>query len=171
MEASYQVSEQDYVRECYRPSNIKRRQARLIPWIIFLTAVPNLVQDMARWPLKLDAAIWGAALVIALIVVGFTRAVLRFRTWPARKAHYYQSPWLNQPATVALTEQGVRLSREQGDKLLKWGQITTWSELPKFILLHQGRHAFTPLPLQVGEQGFPLDALRARLAENVGEAR
>ncbi len=141
---------------------------------------------MLRWPLAIARAIvlillifagwWqpGAAPIIAVcvVVLSILPAVLLYIVVPySARRMYRQYKGIQEPMTVELSDDGLRLGSVDGEAILRWGMIFRWRQNDQFVLIYKMPMLFYLVPKSVAQHGFDIPLLVQRLAERVGPQR
>jgi hypothetical protein len=78
---------------------------------------------------------------------------------------------LQEEVSLLLEEGGVRFKQPNTNSLLPWTHVYKWGENKDFLLIYNSTALFHIVPKRIGQQGFPLAALREKLLEKVGKPK
>jgi hypothetical protein len=167
LKAQYRITEDDFAKV-----------ARLNAWRN-LIARPSAPQLMARGIIiiLLGLAIWkhpAAVPVFAFIstVFAILIAIALFVRGPRLSRQLYrQYKAIQEPITIELLDDGIRLSSPDGYSNVPWSKIFKWRQNEQFILIFKMPLLFHIVPKSVAREGFDIALLVRRLAEQIGPER
>jgi hypothetical protein len=106
--------------------------------------------------------VWLALLVVFLVTYMYTGVpYIARRTYRRYKA-------IQEPMTIELADEVLRLSSLVGEANLPWRMIVQWRQNNRFVLVYTMPRLFYLVPKSLAQQGFDIQALVQRLAERVG---
>lgn len=157
--ATYTISERDYIAA----GRLFRRLTRKALMIHLIIAAALLLLAI----FAPSAALRGAG--VGGLIGGVTVWILMhlLAPWFARR-HYRTYKAIQQPITITLQEDGIRLTAHDYDTLLRWSHLLKWRENAQFILIYPIPRLFYLVPTHIAAQGFDLDALKAALKQHIG---
>ena len=167
MKVEYRVTEDDYAeamqfhewRRAGRPSAITTAII-LIPLILVILAV---------WRLPPDAAYIITIYVVTVspAVVAAVRVYIGVLNGARRMCR--QCKAIEEPMTVELSDEGLRLGSALGEAITLWRMIFQWRQNDQFLLIYNVPRVFDVVPKSVAQQRFGIPLLLQRLAKRVGQ--
>ncbi len=107
-----------------------------------------------------------------MVVLSILPAVLLYIVVPySARRMYRQYKGIQEPMTVELSDDGLRLGSVDGEAILRWGMIFRWRQNDQFVLIYKMPMLFYLVPKSVAQHGFDIPLLVQRLAERVGPQR
>lgn len=84
--------------------------------------------------------------------------------------HYKKYKLIQQMTSVSIVEKGILIKAEFGQFLIEWKYIHSWKENDALLLVYIAPNLYYILPKRISEIGFPMEKLKERLIECVGNA-
>ena len=160
MQATYTISERDYVRAMKLFSKITPKVAG-----IYAIAVIGLASATFFGPPVIrDGAIGG--LIGGLVVVVFGRLLI---SPLLAKRHYRKYKAIQEPITIQLTEEGVGFTTADGGGVVKWDKVFKWRQNDNYVLIYPMPRLFHIIPKTKIDSGFNLSSLIENLHSQVGK--
>ena len=161
MEATFTITERDYVRAMTLFSRITRKGASIYLVIVLALVLAALI---LRHPLSL--------LAIGALVGGIVGGVsFHFGVTPfMARRHYRKYKAIQEPFTIQLMDDGVRIESADNRGIVKWGKIFKWRQNDSYVLIYLMPRLFYVVPKSVSDSGFNVTSLIEALASKVGKA-
>jgi hypothetical protein len=164
MKVEYRITEDDYAKAMQL-----HEWRRVLRWPSAIARATILILlILGAWWLPPDAAQIAAVCVVALAIAPAVRVYLV--THHARRM-YRQYKGIQEPMTVELSDDGLRVGSVDGEAILPWRKILQWRQNDQFVLIYKMPMLFYLLPKSLARQGFDIRLLVQRLAERVGPER
>jgi hypothetical protein len=166
MRVEFRITEDDYAnavqfhqwRSALRWRSTMISATGLIVLILLILAV--WWEEAAT--LLIFLVVWLALLVVFLVTYMYTGVpYIARRTYRRYKA-------IQEPMTIELADEVLRLSSLVGEANLPWRMIVQWRQNNRFVLVYTMPRLFYLVPKSLAQQGFDIQALVQRLAERVG---
>jgi hypothetical protein len=162
MQASYHISERDYVRA---GALFGRPSKRF--WVV---AAVFLVAGLA-------VAMWGARDVRWVALGGVIGGVLGglfvpkvVNPWLLRR-HYRRYKAAHDEQRVSLSDDGLQFATVDAAGRVPWAKILKWRFNADYVLVYPMPRLYYIIPTSLAEQGFDIEQLKAELTRHVGPAQ
>lgn len=156
MEATYTITERDYVRAIMLFSKLTRKVAILVLAVYLALAVAVVILSVPLW---------------LLAIGGIVGVSYHFTITPyVSRRHYRKYKAIQGPITVQLKDEGVWIQSEDGSTIVKWEKIYRWRQNNNYVLIYLMPRLFYIIPKTVTESGFDLSSLIETLQTKVGKA-
>ena len=87
------------------------------------------------------------------------------------KKHYEKYSNIKKPISASVENEGIKFESTDGaNNVLKWLDIYSWRENNFLLLIYLAPNIYNIVPKRIETEGFPLQELRQRLLDNVGNA-
>ena len=160
MEATYTISERDYVRAMKLFSKITPKVASIYAISIVALALTAFFGS----PVLGAGAIGG--LIGGLVVVVLGRLIAS----PLRaKRHYRKYKAIHEPITIQLKAEGVGFATADGSGVIKWEKIFKWRQNDNYLLIYPMPRLYHIVPKAIANSGFNLSSLIEILQSKVGK--
>ena len=160
MEATYKISEEDYVRAMKLSSKISPRIKA-----IYAVAVLALVFVAAFGSTAVIGGVAGGLIGGGAVAV---LARLLVNNFLARR-HYKKYKAIHEPINIRLQEEGIELSTSDGRVLVRWEKIVKWRQNEAYFLVYPMPRLYHIIPKSISDSGFDLSALVTALRDKVGK--
>ncbi|MFD2753374.1 YcxB family protein [Comamonas terrae] len=162
-EPAYTISENPYVGAQRLHARFKPCYLRLFLWAASLAGV------LMPGPGLYYRHYWLAPAGLAYAMLPW--ATFRCITQPMARRAYRRYPAMQQPQTVAVQEDMLRIQSSVGETRLPWNLIIQWAEDAEFLLIYLQPRLFLAIARQAGAEATVLAPLREQLLRHVGPAR
>lgn len=159
----YRISEQDYLRSSRLGGRLRaRHRTLLLAGLLVLVA-------MAVYALKIGDQATAYPLVGGIGGGVLAALAVRLLLQPMlMRRQYRRYALMQQEQKVGFAPEGLHFQSGVGQAVVHWGNFHGWRENDEFLVLFIAPRVFYVLPKRIAEAGFPLEALRATLAQEVG---
>lgn len=161
MQATYQISEADYVAAARLFSKLTSK------WLaIYLVLAVILVLLAALSEAALRAAAIGG------VIGGFIGGLMmHYIIVPIQaRRHYRKYKAMHATFTIELLESGVRLTSPNAQGIVRWDQIHKWRQNDVFVLIYPMPRLYHIIPKSIAAQGFDVAQLTQALKQSVGQS-
>jgi hypothetical protein len=155
MKVEYRIAENDYAdaMRFHQWRRVFRWPSAIVPLLLILTA----------WWLNV------VALAVVLALLAAVAGYIGVDNGARRMYRQYKA--IQEPMTVELADEGLRLGSAHGEGILPWRMIFQWRQNNQFVLIYTMPSLFYMVPKSVVQRGFDIPLLVQRLAERVGPER
>ncbi len=159
MEATYKISEKDYVGAMKLYSKITPKIAAISGVVVIALLIASIFGCGAIQAGAIGGLIGGA--VVALLGRYLVNPILARR-------HYRKYKAIQEPITISLKEEGVHFSSPDGEVLLKWEQVLKWRQNDEYLLIYPMPRMFHIIPKSIAGSGFELSPIISSLQDRIG---
>ncbi len=159
MEATYIISEEDYVRAMRLYSKITPKIAAISGIIIIVLLIASVCGTEVIKGGAIGGLIGGA--VVAILGRYLVNPILARRQYRKYKA-------IQEPITIKLKDEGVRFSNSDGEVLVRWEKILKWRQNDEYLLIYLMPRMYHAIPKSVAKSGYELSPLISSLRDRVG---
>ncbi|NND83145.1 MAG: YcxB family protein [Gammaproteobacteria bacterium] len=157
--ATYQISESDYVNAMRLHGRVTNLAKQLLLLLLLILLA------LILWGGPMSSALSMGVLIGSALVVLIGRYILN--PWMARR-QYRTYPTIQEPVTISLEDEGVRLSSAEKGGVMHWRKIRKWQQNNDYVLLYTKPRAYHIVPKSIDKEEFDTDVLTDKLRRRVG---
>ncbi len=160
MEATFTITERDYVRAMVLFSKIKRKAASIYLAIVVALALAALILPFPFWLFAIGPLVGG---IVGGVLFHF--GLTQFMA----KRHYRKYKAIQEPIAIQLKDEGVWFESADYSGVVKWEKIYRWRQNNNYLLIYPMPRLFHIIPKTVADSGFDLSSLIETLQTKVGK--
>lgn len=159
MEATYKLSESEYVRGNKLFTQLSKKSKIRYSICIFILILTALLASS-------PALQGGAVFAIVGGFIGHFAQRFMYAPW-ATKKQYRNYKAVQNETIIKFDENGLKFQSADGAGTIKWQDIYNWRENNEFILVYQAPYVYHIIPKSLSDQGFNISELVSILTEKV----
>ncbi|QYZ67004.1 MAG: hypothetical protein OI74_09190 [Gammaproteobacteria bacterium (ex Lamellibrachia satsuma)] len=155
MEATYKISEKDYVKASQLYSQLEKPAKLRYSVAIPILLVVSVISDSSTLKYACIFAIIGG-------ILGHLIQQHLYIPWNAKKI-YKKHKTAHEQIAVKSTDEGIIFKSANGKGMLHWKDICYWKESSELVLVYQAPNLYHIIPSHIENQGFDLGNVRELL--------
>ena len=164
MEATFTISEEDYVRAARLGTQLTGKQ-------LAFAAAACLAIGLVVLSVSHQIAYSALVALSGILGGGLGYYTVLFCTGFLARRHYRNYKLIQDPVAIQLQEDGIRLRSHDYEGAVRWENILKWRQNDQYFLIYPAPRLYNIIPKTISEQGFDLAALTQQLEVHVGKAK